>query len=296
MLASLLVALLAAPLSPPVVHDRAYWSAIAGAKYAVPEGVSADALALELADYTASPDPQLRDEYAYSILARWIRRGNVSDPTLRILLAEWTAGMKAGVGETGGDSVLRRSFSALNLSTLAAREVQHPFLTQAEYDALLGASLDYLAAEKDARGYDERKGWMHATAHTADLLAYLALGSRLARGDQARILQAVGARERGTSAVYAFGENERLAGVVDSLVARPDFDAAAFSAFLASVTESASHLWDKAPAIDVPAFAAVQNQKDLLRSLYVSLSQRAEPSPAVEAARAEILKTLKPLE
>jgi hypothetical protein len=40
---------------------------------------------------------------------------------------------------------------------------------RAAVDLLTG----YLRDERDLRGFDPKKGWMHATAHTADLLAEL---------------------------------------------------------------------------------------------------------------------------
>src|SRR6476469_891387 len=58
-------------------HDREFWRGIAKHHYEVPSGESASALAGELSAMLASPDPELRDDLAYSILARWIYRGNL---------------------------------------------------------------------------------------------------------------------------------------------------------------------------------------------------------------------------
>jgi hypothetical protein len=58
-------------------HDRDFWRAIANNKYAVPEHESADTLARELGGLLGSPDPELRDDLAYSILLRWVYRPNV---------------------------------------------------------------------------------------------------------------------------------------------------------------------------------------------------------------------------
>ena len=43
----------------------------------------------------ASPDPELRDDLAYSILARWIYRGHFSVPTMVALADEWRGNLKA---------------------------------------------------------------------------------------------------------------------------------------------------------------------------------------------------------
>jgi hypothetical protein len=45
-------------------HDRAFWQAIVKNQYAVPERESADSMAEELSGLLASPDPELRDDFA----------------------------------------------------------------------------------------------------------------------------------------------------------------------------------------------------------------------------------------
>ena len=133
---------------------------------------------------------------------------------------------------------------------------------------------------------------MHATAHTADLLKFLGRNPRLRPAAQGRILEAVAAKLRAAGETFTHGENERLAAAVQSLVLRQDFDAAAFTRFLADVAEPGAHLWDKGPLVDPVRFAAAQNAKDLLRSLYVALVLN---KAAAEPPQAEILKTLEKL-
>lgn len=284
-----------AALAPagPAGHDRSFWRAIAKNRFEVPAGESADTLVVELSGLLGSPDPELRDDFAYSIAAAWIYRDRrVSDKVLHELLKSWSANLQAGLGGTGSDTLFLRAFSALDLSLLAALDNQHPFLDDAEHANLLSAALAYLAAEKDLRAFDPGRGWMHATAHTADLLKFLGRSPRLRPADQGRILEAVAAKLSAAGATFAYGENERLAAAVQSLVLRKDFDDAAFARFLAAVAEPAAHLWDQGPLVDPARFAATQNAKDLLRSLYVALvSSKAAPEPA----RAAILKTLEKL-
>jgi len=274
-------------------HDRSFWRGIVQNRFEVPAGESADALVLELSDYLGSPDPELRDDFAYSIAAAWIYRDRrVTEKTLHGLLEKWTANLQVGLGGTGSDTLFLRSFSALDLSLLAALDNRHPLLDDAEFAGLLSAALGYLAGEKDLRAFDARNGWMHATAHTADLLKFLGRSPRLRPPDQRRILDAVAAKLRAARQTFTHGENERLAAAVQSLVLRTDFDAAALPRFLADVAEPGEHLWDKGSLVDPVLFAATQNAKDLLRSLYVGLVLN---KTATEAARAEILKTLEKL-
>jgi hypothetical protein len=64
-------------------------------------------------------------------------------------------------------------------------------------------------------------------------------------------------------------------------------------AFLAALAEPGAHLWDKGPLVDPVRYAATQNAKDLLRSLFVKLALRPLSGP--ETARGEVLKTLEKL-
>lgn len=279
-----------------VPHDKAFWLGIAHDDYKVPEGESADALVLELNAHLGSPDPQLRDDCAYSIAAAWIYRDKrLSPQTMRSLLATWTGNFREGLGETGSDTLLLRSFSALDLSTLAALDNVAPFLDESEFASLLSATLGYLEGEKDLRGFDPQKGWMHATAHTADVLKFLGRNRHLKPADQARILAAIGSKLRAAGLVFVWGENERLARAVESLVLRPDFDRGAFTAWLGPIREDGKRLWENGPAIDPGRFPGVQNAKDLLRSLYVGLGIRGHEQPTVEAVRTEILRCLEAL-
>jgi hypothetical protein len=114
------------------------------------------------------------------------------------MLADGLGGNGAiGIGSTGDESVLLRSFSALDLSMLAAHDLDKPFLEPAAFRELLAAALDYLAREKDVRGFVPGSGWHHSTAHTADLLKFLARSPRLTPEDQSRILAGIGAKPVG---------------------------------------------------------------------------------------------------
>lgn len=281
----------------PPPRDRSFWRSIVQNRYQVPAGETADRLVVELSDALGSPDPELRDDFAYSIAAAWIYRDRrVSEKTLRRLLETWTGNLRAGLGSAGTDDVFRRSFSALDLSILAALDNEHPFLDEREYAHLLSSTLAYLAGEKDLRAFDPRTGWMHATAHTADVLKFLGRNPRLRPVDQKRILDGIAAKLSDAGQVFTHGENERLAAAVMSLVLRPDFDAAAFAAFLVALAQPGEHLWDKGPLVDPGRYAATQNAKDLLRSLYVKLALGKVSGSAVERARGELLRALEKLD
>jgi len=258
-----------------VKHDRAFWQAIARNKYAVPEHESADTLVHEVSAMLASPDPELRDELAYSILERWIYSRNhiLSTPTLLSLTDEWRANLKSGIGETGANSVLKRSFSALCLSLMARRETKVPFMGAERYHQLVAEGVSYLQAERDLRGYDATLHWIHATAHTADLLGALADNASLTREEAAAILSAIDARLATAPEVYTQGEQDRLADAVVSVVRRSDFDTPTFDSWLAHIQHEDQDVWT---ATTVASLARYQNHNYMLQALTVHLSLEPE--------------------
>ena len=258
----------------PVQHDRIFWRAIAANKYAVPERESADVLAQELSSLLASPDPELRDDLAYSILARWIYRPNIlSTAALISLTDEWRANLRSGLGEQGTNSVLKRSFSALCLSSMAGREVRSPFMGAERYHALIAEAIDYLTAERDLRGYDAHLHWIHATAHTADLLGALADSPLLRKEEGAAILDAIASRLTTASEVYTQGEQDRLATAVVAVVRRGDFDSSAFGPWLARMQEDDRNVWTATTPAEL---ARYQNHNYMLQALTVHLSLEPE--------------------
>jgi hypothetical protein len=271
-------------------HDRAFWQSIIDHDYAVPADQSLPDLTRELTGLLGSPDPDLRDEVAYSILAGWIYQKRTIEPAaLRPLVATLTANLTADIGSAGTDAVLKRSFSALVLSVVAARDNAASFLTEAEYRDLLDRAIAYLGAERDVRGYDEEKGWMHSAAHTADLLKFLGRNRYLRPADQARVLDAVSSKLRGAPVVFTHGEDERMARAVLSLVARGDFDPAAFGAWV-----------DRAvpPRLTTPRPASAdlrarQNITNLLAKLEVLLTLQDGAPESTVTARDRLRRALK---
>jgi hypothetical protein len=266
-----------APAEPPAGETRgkAFWLELAK-DCRVPAGESAFGLVNEAVSFLGSPDTEWRDDVGFGVVASCVyqeKRLNAGER--RELVARLSGNLRRGIGGTGTDTVLLRSFSALDLSVLAALEDADPALDDAGYRRLLDEALAYLRDERDLRGLEPRVGWIHATAHTADLLKFLARDPRFAPPDQQRLLDAAWAKVTapGTT-VFTHAEDERLAAAVVSVVRRPDFDAALLDPWLARFVSLEKQVWSKAPP-DPPTLDASQNARSLLRCLYVQLSQPA---------------------
>lgn len=95
---------------------------------------------------------------------------------------------------------------------LAAYDLKAPFMSQSAFEETLAVGIDSLTAERDLRGFEPGKGWVHATAHGADLLKFLARNQKLARGAQEKLVRAVRDRLESAGPVFAWSEDARLAG------------------------------------------------------------------------------------
>jgi len=287
-----ILGIFAAAATAQTTHDKVYWKKIAAKKYEVPEGEKAFALAKELSGYLKSSDAELRDDLAYSILAEWILERNAfSADELLTLEAEWRGNLKAGIGENGTDSVFGRSFSALCLAAIAERELKSQFLGEERYRKLLEAALEYLGNEKDLRGFDEKRGWIHATAHTADLIAALARHPLFTEADQAKVLEAVGKRVETARVIFSFGEQDRLANALAAMAGRADFNLAGFELWVNRMDKADFAIWkDSPPKID--GLQRFENDTYLLNA-FVARVSLGEMTSGAEEARKAALKSLR---
>ncbi len=273
--------------------DRETWVALAKSGFVVPDGRTAIDMLVSMNPLLASTDPVLRDDVAYSAAERWILRDKRLSPAdLRTLLSLWTKNLDDGLGQTGDDRVFKRSFSALSLSVIAAADLSSPFLDNTEVQAFFDRMLDYFQRERDLRGFDAARGWMHTVAHTSDALKFLSRNPKLAAGSDVRLLAAVRAKIESHDAVFTWGENDRMALAVQSAIRRADADGAAINAWVEYWVNGHRELWARGPQVDPRRFAMVENAKQVMRSLHAALSMEASPTEKGTAARQTIVTAL----
>lgn len=273
--------------------DRSDWIALAKGGFVVPPGRTAVDMLVDMNPLLASDDSVLRDDVAFSAAERWILRDKRLSPAdLRTVLRLWTGNLEDGLGTIGDGRVFKRSFSALSLSLVAAADLSSPFLEPAEVQALFDRMLDYFQRERDLRGFDPAHGWMHTVAHTSDALKLLARNPKVAAGGDFRLLAAVRAKLESHDAVFAWGENDRMALALQSAVRRPDADRAALAAWTQYWVQAHQELWAKGPQVDPRRFAVVENAKQVMRGLHAALAMETAPTPTGEAAKRDVLAAL----
>jgi len=269
--------------------DRGFLRFLVSADNALPQGQWVAELTPELLSWLGSADAELRDEFAYPILAAWIERGEYPPEELRAMARRMVDNLQVGLGEDGADSVFLRTFSALILMEIVSRDNAEPFLDEDEVLALLDHGLSYLRRERDLRGYVQDQGWAHAVAHTADLLMMLARSRHIDTPELERLLDAVADKLlEPVETVYLYQEDERLAYAALTVLRRGLVGGDFLAAWLARFVRPPGYeAWR--PVYTDPALSAARvNATGFLRSLYFQLLLTAAPP----AGRAETLDAL----
>ncbi|MGH3425012.1 MAG: DUF2785 domain-containing protein, partial [Nocardioidaceae bacterium] len=153
--------------------SESYWRSVISAGMHVPPDRSLDELTMELVDMLGHPNQRIRDDIAYPLLATWIQGGEY-DRLLRGFGNGIAPNLNNGLGDDGDDSVLRRSFTALVLAEIIARDNDAELLQSGTVLDWGDLATSWYIRERDLRGWIPDRGWSHAVAHGADLIGMLA--------------------------------------------------------------------------------------------------------------------------
>ncbi len=261
-----------------------------------PPEANALSLAQELVTLLADPDPEVRDGLAFELLYTWIKQQHLLDgPSLSALGTQLLPALRVRSIGTAGPSadpcVFGRSFAALALSLIAARDIDEGFLSAAELHGHVEAALRYASEEHDLRGYTGEGGWAHAAAHTADWMFALARNPRLSADDAQSLLSSVAQfvlRPHGF--VLHHGEDGRLAQPVLALLRRDALPASVIDTWLEQYLEPFREPMSGDPM--QPLYARQRNARNMLFTLFVSLSLEESPSATAQSALAAVRKVL----
>ncbi|HEX4061204.1 MAG TPA: DUF2785 domain-containing protein [Streptosporangiaceae bacterium] len=228
------------------------WQKVIDAGFQRPDAGVTPELIAELSEALRSPDPVLRDEQAFTVLARWI--------------PELDSGQRHRLGDEMAarftdPEIQARTFAPLILAGIVEAD---------DFDeAWLSAFTRWYPAETDVRGYDPELGWLHAVAHGADLLGTF---GRCRQADPAPLLDVAAARLLApTDHVFAAQEDDRLAYAVALTLTRTELSQAQSVNWLDPVRAG----FEAGEPGPVPAHAS--NTMRTLRALYILADRGVRP-------------------
>ncbi|MES2758384.1 MAG: DUF2785 domain-containing protein [Pseudomonadota bacterium] len=246
------------------------------AKWVVDDPVQRQALALNMLDCLADPDPALRDDIGFESLQMWMRTERLDPATVAAIHSALLTRLK-----TPDARGFAQPFAALGLAEIARMDRRKAFLTGDARAEMVRAASTYLAGVRDYRGFDTKDGWRHGVAHGADLMLQLALNPLLDKAAHETMLAAIGAQVvAADSHFYIYGEGERLMAPVFYLARRDTLSAEDWDAWFARLVGESGGRPDRTQA----PLARRHNLQGFLLPLYASLSESAD-----SAQRARLL-------
>jgi Protein of unknown function (DUF2785) len=253
--------------------STAYWQQVRSAEMKVPTDRPLADLTAELTTMLGSVDPVERDETAYPILATWISEG-VYDDLLAGLGDGMAAGLTQGLGESGTDSVFRRSFSALVLAECIERDNAESLLPPAKILEWGDRVTGWLVRERDVRGFVPGRGWAHAVAHGADAVGVLAESPHFGLNELTVLLDVIADRLLlETPAPLASGEPDRLALATMTILRRRLVPLRIIEPWLARLTAAAT----AAGSPEHDPYLTTGNPEAFLRALHIQVALAPEP-------------------
>jgi len=251
-----------------------YWNQVQATGFELPTDRPLDDLTAELTTMLGSTQPEVRDGTAYPALATWIERG-VYDDLLGGLGDGMVAGLAAGLGESGTDSVFRRSFSALILAECLERNNAEHLLPGGKILEWGDRIVAWFLEEKDTRGFVPGKGWAHAIAHGADTIGALGESPHLAGPELAVMLEVMAERLIQPAVTpLAAGEPDRMAAAAMRILRRNALTIDVLEPWVHRIGAEANPFKG---VVQSDPFAPTAASQGFLRALFVQLSLASDP-------------------
>jgi hypothetical protein len=252
-----------------------YWDQVQAAGFEVPSDRPLDDLTAELTTMLGSTRPEVRDGTAYPALATWIDNG-VYDDLLVGLGDGMVAGLSVGLGESGTDTVFRRSFSALIVAECLERDNTQHLLPGGKVMEWGDRLATWFLTERDTRGFVPGKGWAHAVAHGADALGALGESPHLAGAEHAVLLDILAERlvQQPEDEPLASGEPDRIAAAAMVILRRNTLGVDALEPWVHRIGAAGNPF---VGPVDFDPFAPTAAPQAFLRALFVQLSLAPEP-------------------
>lgn len=173
-------------------------------------------LATSLMDHIGDLRSEVRDNLVYVVLAHLFHDQHLNEEELTQFFNKLRSESHLfyDINNKEQWSILKRSFSLLQLVILVYVHRRDHVIDSKEINLLFDDFMNYLSQENIFLGYDDSVGWVHATAHSADLLAqFMQLETYdekklMLMFDQIRML----VKQR--HVIYTHNEDERLVKAV----------------------------------------------------------------------------------
>ena len=222
-------------------------------------------LAKKMLPYIGEKDPVIRDDVIYVCLA------HVTD---YLTSKEIQTLAKIYIGEDYlfydikneyPNSVLRRTFTLLQLAVVVYFHHEKDVLNKTIISDIVDALAKYLKEEKILQGYDDNVGWMHALAHSADVVGQLLRCKEVDQEMQEQLLDMLVYKVQVNHYTYVDLEDERIVGAIKKGLDCGNLSISMVEEFVKKLAQ-----FEKQENVKY-SFTIHSNVKSVLRSLYFGL-------------------------
>ena len=225
--------------------------------------------ALDLLPCVGNPDPEIRDGIVYESYSFLLRNNKLNNATKSQLLSSLLEILKGTEDKNG----YLKPFAALDLSEFVRADRIEPYLSAQQRTDVVNTTVAYLSGITDYRGYDDKNGWRHGVAHTADIALQLVLNDKVSDTQLAQLLGAIASQISPESGhAYIHGESERLARPVLYLARRGVFTQEDWDVWFAALDDPRPfESWRDVFKSEV-GLAKLHNTKAFLNAVYINAS------------------------
>ena len=235
----------------------------------------------------ASPDPELRDQFAYTTLARILRDQRPATDQLQFLSVRLHQLL-----QQPDPSGVAHPFAIIVLAEVARTDRIEAWMSAAQRQALVDKASSFLENVSDYRGFDPQVGWRHGVAHGADLAMQLTLNPALSEIQQLQLLRAIG-RQVAPGHAYRFGEPERLARPVLFIARRDELEQQDWTDWFAALMDPAPLSSWEAAWNDADGLARRHNLRAFALEIY--LNATLSEQPGIQALKPRALEVMQAL-
>lgn len=174
--------------------------------------------AVNLLSCLGHSNPRIRDGVVYEGLSRWLRGKQITSETTLRLFTNLIDILEAPDNDANNFTL---PFAALVLSEVVRVDRITPYLSNDQRQYVVSLVSEHMVSVGDYRGFDDKEGWRHSVAHTADIILQLALNKQISKVQLDQLLTAISSQiVPANEHFYVYGEPKRLAMPLAYIVLR----------------------------------------------------------------------------
>lgn len=224
-------------------------------------------LAKSMLDNIGHPNSAIRDDLIYPCLGHLFNDGHFSEAELTkyayILIDD--AHLMYDINNTKFNSVLTRSFSLLQLAIILNVHRRDAIINKKTIKDIYKKFMMYFKQETVFEGYNDTVGWIHAIAHSADVIDEFVQIQWFEEPELTEMFDTICDKMKQSNHLFNFNEDERMVTALTHGIKRNMISQTELKAWI-------SRFATNTETLPVPnSIYLKKNIKQLLRSLYFSL-------------------------